>query len=303
MNEILPDVGCVADAVRWACVLEVTAPKAGNVYPGRSFADLTFQDFINAAEVAAHCFANPEGRFSEKVLQAVEQTRQIAGTNVNLGITLLLGPLSHVAHQHATTHEPLNDPPNDGPQNNRQMFSIIDWQKEIAVLLRSQDGEDAKRIFAAIRLAQPSGLGTAESMDVRSETMRSLDLIAAMRAAQNRDAVARQYATDFAHLLVRVVPILKNTIESVGDLLSGITAAQIELLKREPDTLIARKLGDAAARNVQSRARQLDTLSTKTWQTFDRYLRSDANRLNPGATADLIAAALFVLLIESASNP
>jgi len=279
IDQILPDVRCVADAVRWACVLEATAPKAGNVFPGKSFSDLSYQDFIIAAEIAAKCFSNPEGRFSEKVLQAVEQTRRMTGTNVNLGIALLLGPLCHVAHQ--------------------QHSSSIDWHKQMAVLLRSQDAEDAKHLFAAIRLAEPAGLGNVESMDVHSEPANALDLIAAMKAAQDRDAIARQYATDFSHLLDGVVPVLKNAIESAGDLLSGITAAQIELLKREPDTLIARKLGIDVARQVQSRARQVAKLTEETWQAFDRFLRSDANRLNPGTTADLIAAALFVLLMES----
>ncbi len=29
--------GTPKDAIRWACVLEATAPKVGNVYPGQSF--------------------------------------------------------------------------------------------------------------------------------------------------------------------------------------------------------------------------------------------------------------------------
>ena len=36
---------------------------------------------------------------------------------------------------------------------------------------------------------------------------------------------------------------------------------------------------------------------------LDKYLRSDGNRLNPGTTADLIAACLFVALRENRVRP
>ena len=43
-------VHTIADAARWACALEVTAPKLGNVHPGASFSDLRCADFLLAAE-------------------------------------------------------------------------------------------------------------------------------------------------------------------------------------------------------------------------------------------------------------
>jgi triphosphoribosyl-dephospho-CoA synthase len=36
---------------------------------------------------------------------------------------------------------------------------------------------------------------------------------------------------------------------------------------------------------------------------LDRYLRSDGNKLNPGTTADLVAACLFVALRENKVTP
>ncbi len=82
-----------ADAVRWACLLEATAPKPGNVYPGRSFGDLQYLDFVAAAEIAVSAFSLTDHPISQRMLSAVELSVAQSRTNVNLGIVLLLGPL------------------------------------------------------------------------------------------------------------------------------------------------------------------------------------------------------------------
>ena len=83
-NWLAPVVTSPAEAVRWACLLEATAPKVGNVYPGRPFENLSYADFVAAADIAARSFANPT-RFSEAVLSAVLETSRCRATNVNLG--------------------------------------------------------------------------------------------------------------------------------------------------------------------------------------------------------------------------
>ena len=52
--------------------------------------------------------------------------------------------------------------------------------------------------FRAIARAQPGGLGTAPSQDVRDPP--SVDLRAAMALAAPRDSIARQYRDGFAEL-------------------------------------------------------------------------------------------------------
>jgi triphosphoribosyl-dephospho-CoA synthase len=39
----------IAAAAQMACLLEVSAPKPGNVSPGRPFADMGFEDFLASA--------------------------------------------------------------------------------------------------------------------------------------------------------------------------------------------------------------------------------------------------------------
>ena len=83
----------------------------------------------------------------------------------------------------------------------------------------------------------------------------------------------------------------------------SIVHVQLELMSRYPDSLIARKCGVTRAEESASRAAivlasgpagSLDYV--QSLNGFDAWLRSDGNRRNPGTTADLIAAGLFVAL-------
>ena len=69
-----------------------------------------------------------------------------------------------------------------------------------------------------------------------------------------------------------------------------------------PDTLISRKYGDKKADEVSSQARELllfkdDESFSDKLNEFDNYLYE--NKLNPGTTADLTAASIFVSYLES----
>ncbi len=262
-----------AEAIRWACLLEATAPKVGNVYPGRGFDDLTHGDFVIAAEIAARNLTQSDAQMSARMRCAVEQTARTVGSNVNLGIVLLLGPL--VAADEA------------GGSNR--------WSSAIGRFLVSLQDTDGANLYRAILAAAPGGLGSARSHDVRS-TSGPVDILAAMKQAADRDRVARQYATGFADLLENILPIVVDSIDSAGDLLSGILRAQLRLLATEPDSLIARKCGLDFALRVRDRAAEININDFQQVERFDRWLRSDGHRRNPGTTADLIAASLYLIL-------
>lgn len=286
-----------SEAVRWACVLEATAPKAGNVYPGRDFADLRYVDFIAAADVAAEWLGCRQLRFAERVLGAVQTTRQKLGTNVHLGILLLLGPLM-------AAEEKLEAPPAEpDSQRSPQTLDRMRWRQQIAKVLAGLEPDDSRRIFQAIATAAPGGLGAVESMDVAAAESEHDDLVAAMRLARDRDRIARQYADGFADLFETVVPALEFEIMRRGDLLSGIATAHLRLLAAEPDSLIARKNGAGVAREIQKRAQRFAADDIAEAVRFDRALRTDGHRLNPGTTADLIAAALYVLIRSQPEEP
>ncbi|MGC6447742.1 MAG: triphosphoribosyl-dephospho-CoA synthase [Rubripirellula sp.] len=275
-----PQVSTAADAIRWACVLEATAPKVGNVSPGRNFPDLSHLDFIRAADIAAEAFEE-KNCFAKAVLDATVKTSEACRSNVNLGILLLLGPLYRADELLSERRVTLPDQD--------------DWSSAVKDALKDLDAGGELAIFEAISVAAAGGLGRAEKWDV-NESHQKVDLIDAMRLAANKDRIARQYVEDFSDLLVNVVPVLRQSILECRDWLRGIGHAQIRLMSRESDSLIARKNGKDVAEAVRDRVHGVDLGNIQDWVSLDRELRRQGNQLNPGTTADLIAAGLFVLL-------
>ena len=265
----------LAAMIRAACVWEATARKAGNVHPQRDFADLTYLDFLVSAYAIAPVLAEdvPVG---ERVLQAIRATRKVVATNTNLGIVLLLAPLAAVP-----TKLPL--------------------RAGVEVILRNLDVADSRAVFAAIRIVAPGGLGAAQSQDVRDEP--TLPLRDVMALAQDRDLIARQYANGFADVFDLGVPTLLDAFQRWHDLETAIQWAHLHWLAALPDSLILRKRGRAEADEATRRAREVlasgwpDT-SRDTYDSFDAWLRAEGHARNPGASADLVAACLFVALRE-----
>src|SRR5690349_6173570 len=78
-----------------ACLLEVTAPKVGNVHRGADFPDLTFTDFAASAVAIAPAMENArQTGVGRAALDAITATRQVVSTNTNLGMVLLIAPLA-----------------------------------------------------------------------------------------------------------------------------------------------------------------------------------------------------------------
>ena len=132
-------------------------------------------------------------------------------------------------------------------------------------------------------------------MDVNS-ARGPINIIQAMKLAADRDRIARQYVTHYDDLINNIVPVVHDSIVETGDTLTGIGRAHLTLLARENDSLIERKNGKMIADSVRKRALKVDPNDPQSVAKFDASLRSNTHKLNPGTTADLIAAALYVLL-------
>jgi triphosphoribosyl-dephospho-CoA synthase len=260
-----------------ACLLEVSAPKVGNVHRGADFPDLTLDDFLLSAIAIGPAMerASTDG-VGRTALAAIQATRALVSTNTNLGIVLLLAPLAAV---------PADEPLETG----------------VARVLADLSPDDAAFVYQAIRAAEPGGMGEVESMDVADAAPPSL--LDAMRAAADRDLVARQYVTDFRDVFERAAPAIVAGRAAGLPMSRAIVHAQMQILAREPDSLIARKAGLDAARRASAYAAAVldcgDPLEEdyeRALADFDFWLRSDGKRRNPGTTADLITAGLFAAL-------
>ena len=103
----------------------------------------------------------------------------------------------------------------------------------------------------------------------------------------------------------RLIPALRAARTAGLDWPDATVETFLALLAARPDTLIARKLGpDAAAATSRQAAEVLWESGVRTAAgraaiaAFDSALRDAHNSRNPGTTADLTAATLFVILLE-----
>src|SRR5687768_4055615 len=103
--------GDVAAAAQLACLLEVSAPKPGNVSPGRHFADTRYEDFLASAVAIGAPLAGAGTRpLGATIRLAIEATARWTKSNTNLGIVLLLAPLARAAAESGVAAESGSDP-------------------------------------------------------------------------------------------------------------------------------------------------------------------------------------------------
>jgi triphosphoribosyl-dephospho-CoA synthase len=271
----------VGAAAQLACLLEVSAPKPGNVSPERHFHDTRYEDFLaSAVAIGPALSAAGEQPLGITVRDAMAATSRWTSSNTNLGIVLLLTPLARAA---------------------RRSGGLL--QDRVSGVLGETTVSDAAEVYAAIRRARPGGLGQAPKEDVAARP--SVTLREAMALAAERDAVAREYVTDFALTFETGAPALREARAAGLSWSDAAVETYLVLLAAVPDTHIARKLGPATANEVSRRAREVlqaggvrSASGRETLARFDTELRDPRNTRNPGTTADLTCAALFVVILE-----
>jgi triphosphoribosyl-dephospho-CoA synthase len=273
----------IAQLAQMACVREACAPKPGNVNRMHDFSDTSLEDFLLSAVAIGPAFENAgELSIGQLVWQAAEDTRKRVRSNTNLGMILLLAPLVKSC----------------------LLTGAANLRQRLAAILKTLTVEDARLAYAAIRLARPGGLGTVPEQDVGKEP--SITLLEAMTLAQDRDSIAQEYVTGFDITFEIGTPSLKQALSRGAGFSRAVVQAFLTILGRVPDTLIARKRGLDAARQVSSRAREVlgkggifTAEGLSALAEFDDELRDPNHTLNPGTTADLTAAAIFVTFVES----
>jgi len=275
-------------AFRWACLTELDAPKPGNVH---AFADghrMTVDEFVRSADAAAAPLSAQGARVGLRIHRAVMATFAAVGTNTNLGIILLCAPLAAAAERDATN-----------------------LRNALHQVLQDLNVDDADLAFGSIVRAAPAGLGHSAQHDVFNPA--TVGLLQAMSEAANRDMVARQYATDFADIFDRGLPLFESVSRRRGEAKWATLATFLGFLSAFPDSHIARKFGAETARCVQGTALNFARMLQAAEQadqllpallTWDSALKAKA--VNPGTSADLTVATLFAhrlrTILPSARN-
>ena len=278
----------IAAAAQLACLLEAFAPKPGNVSPGAGFGDTSYMDFLASAAAIGRSLGSASRPLGEIILMAIRDTRRWVDVNTNLGIVLLLAPLARAAA--------LLPPPDDAP------IELGELRTSLATVLEESSVDDARATYEAIRLASPGGLGSVDVQDVASEP--TVTLATAMRLAADRDGVAYEYATDFRATFEVGAVALRAARRAGLDWNDAVVETYLTLLAAYPDTHIARRAGHARATEVTRTAGAVldvggvrSSAGRAAIAQLHVALSDPHNLSNPGTTADITAASIFVTLL------
>lgn len=263
----------IRTAYEQACELEIDALKPGNVHRFADGHGMAVADFLTSAAVSSGPLTNPALPLGLRILEAVRATRNAVGMNTNLGILLLCAPIAIAAET--------------GP---------TDLRAAIGKVLYSVTMEDTSDIFEAIATASPGGLGDGGENDVRQ--LPKVTLMQAMREAADRDRIARQYVSGYEDIFEIGMPALETATNK--GMWSAI-AAYMAFLSSFPDSHIARKHGLEVAEPIRLEAEEIqarlkaeaqESVRHNQLLAFDRSLKNRG--INPGTSADLTVACLFV---------
>lgn len=267
-----------------ACLAEIEALKPGNVHIFADGHGMTVQDFMRSAEVASEPVAAPGASVGQRILDAVDATWQTVACNTNLGILLLSAPLLRAAER--TVGEPATQGLRDA----------------LATELAELSVEDARLTFQAIVRAAPAGLGESPQDDVHGPA--TVTLLEAMRAAQARDLIAKQYVTAYADIFLAAA-FHEEMNQRWQRPAWATTAVYLRFLAEFEDSHIVRKYGQAQAEEVRREAERhyevfvaLENPKTYMQKLLEFDAKLKAGRLNPGTSADLTVATLLCLSLQ-----
>jgi triphosphoribosyl-dephospho-CoA synthase len=262
-----------------ALLLEVAGtPKPGNVDREREYVDLRFEHFLAGAVGArdgldAAADGAPLGEAFERAVEGMSQQR---GGNTQFGALLLLTPLVRAAVD--------RDLSPDG------VTAVVEdaTVEDAAGFYRAFDHVD---VFAGDLPEDVDALDVRRGSDAVPEVRdRGLTLYEVMAESADRDGVAREWIDGFE----RTFRAADRIADGEGPVPGRAAETFLWLLSRRPDTFVAKQHGPEAARSVMVRAQEAREDGPQLVDAFAESLVESG--VNPGTTADVVAAGLFVAL-------
>jgi triphosphoribosyl-dephospho-CoA synthase len=296
----------IASCLELALLLEVSASKPGNVNLAAGFKGTRVEHFLASAVASEPSFEKAARRgiaVSEEKLTirdvgigqlikdcAVDINAWQKGGNTLLGTVILLVPIAVAAG--ITSAERKFDI--DFSKLRRNLRLVVEFTTPI----------DAVRLYEAIDVAKPSGLGGVSNLDVNDPTAQTrilkdkISLYEVFKIAASYDNICSEWVNNYPITFDLAYPYLMEHLE-YESLNEAIVHTFLKILSEHPDTFVARKVGSEKAQEISSEAKlilELGGLRTLKGKTrvigFDRKLREAGNLLNPGTTADMTAATL-----------
>jgi triphosphoribosyl-dephospho-CoA synthase len=301
----------ISRCLELAILLEVSADKPGNVNLVVGFEGTNHMHFLASAVAAAPHFrlaaergmAAAKGKIALKDVGVGRIIRDCvadisawqSGGNTLLGTIILFTPLAVAAGM---------------TKDEKGVFNLHVLRRNLKKVVEATTPEDAVAVYEAVGIAKPSGLGKAPDLDVNDPGSvkriieERISLYQVFKIAASYDMVCSEWVNNYPVTFEYAYPLLVQNLKEDGDLNMAIIHTFLAVLAKHPDTFIARKVGlkracevSAAAEEVLKSGRLRTAAGRERLREFDAMLRKESNVLNPGTTADVIAAALALAVL------
>jgi len=271
------------DNAQLALLLEVAGtPKPGNVDRHRELGDLRFEHFLAGAVGARSGLqqAADGDTVGAAFEQAVDGMSTQQGGNTQFGCLLLLVPLVTAAASGSLTSASVQSVVESTTVDDAVGFYRAFEHVDVAVgdLPSEADELDVRR-----------GSDAADALRRQSLTLYDIMVLSADPDDRIGDGNAREWISGFERTF-RAADALLADEGPVGERTARVF---LDLLAEEPDTLVATNHDEATAREVSERAVAVDGDLAAAERLADEFVEEG---YNPGTTADITAAALFIAL-------
>ena len=282
------DPSHIARCAQLAMLLEVSAtPKPGNIDRDHNYTDTRFEHFLASAvgvypilEKAAVTKAGIGKLLYESV---VESSKWQSGGNTHFGAFILLIPLVMAG----------------GRCKNRKCL-----EEEVQKIVRETTVDDAIEFFrafamAGVKVKPVADLDLTDTDSIGQIKSKGLTLYDLMEISKSYDMIAEEWINGFEKTFECSV-LIQEKIRNYG-INDAVVLTFMELLSRNKDTFIRTKFDIKKAEEVTIRATSILQKGDMTGIMngicqFDEELLKEG--VNPGSTADIIIAGLFVSLFE-----
>lgn len=295
----------IARCAQLAMVLEVSSsPKPGNIDRYHDYDDTRYEHFLASAISISPVIENAAlgcASIGESLKCAVYHSNcWQSGGNTHFGAFLLLIPLSMAAGQ-------ILD--NDGS------FDVDSLVRRAHDIVRSADTEDALDFYrsfssAGVRVNNVDEFDLQDESSLESLKEESVTLYDLMEISHDYDQIAGEWVNGFrncAYCAKTIIRLMKSSDrdDRIADINNVIVYTFLKLLSENPDTFIRTKTNIETAEKVSVQAKyiiskienngyDLNAFRSEI-EDFDEELLEQ--KLNPGSTADIIIAGIFIALL------